>query len=181
MPYPMIIKNGMINAPIPGSSLTKEPGKHPWEKPPTYTDPHEAAQYIWDSMMKIEAFVHVISALEDGAPASGLTDSILMQGVMHGKFTLDVAILLQDAVFTMLATMGAKAGIKVKLRAHDVKPGQKAVERAIQQKRKRTKDTRTPDLTKPEAEEMISEMQPEQQGFMNKIDQTAPQGELSNG
>ena len=31
-----------FDAPIPGQSLTDEPGNYPWEHPPQYTNPEEA-------------------------------------------------------------------------------------------------------------------------------------------
>ena len=40
-----------FDAPVPGQSLTDEPGKWPWDKPPTMSDPDDAVEYV---VQKIE-------------------------------------------------------------------------------------------------------------------------------
>ena len=43
-----------FDRPIPGQSLTDEPGNYPWEHPPQYTDLREARDRIFDGMTKPE-------------------------------------------------------------------------------------------------------------------------------
>ncbi len=34
-----------FDAPVAGQGLTDEPGNYPWEHPPQFTDPDEAAEF----------------------------------------------------------------------------------------------------------------------------------------
>ena len=43
-----------FDAPIPGQSLTDEPGNYPWEHPPKTASIEEAMDFVYESMMKEE-------------------------------------------------------------------------------------------------------------------------------
>ena len=43
-----------FDAPIPGQSLTDEPGNYPWEHPPQRVSVEEALDDIYESMMEEE-------------------------------------------------------------------------------------------------------------------------------
>ena len=44
----------MFDAPIPGQSLTDEPGNYPWEHPPQTASIEEAADAVYESIMDKE-------------------------------------------------------------------------------------------------------------------------------
>ena len=45
-----------LDAPIPGQSLTDEPGNYPWEHPPKTTDPEDALNKFWDTKYDLILF-----------------------------------------------------------------------------------------------------------------------------
>ena len=41
----------LLQGPIPGMSLTKEPGEYPWERPTQLTTVEEAVEYYTDRVL----------------------------------------------------------------------------------------------------------------------------------
>ena len=41
-----------FNAPIPGQSLTDEPGNYPWEHTPTHPEIEDAAEHVYKNLQK---------------------------------------------------------------------------------------------------------------------------------
>lgn len=105
----------MFSAPIPGESLTREPGSTPWERPPQYTDLNEAAEDLFDKILQNSA--EIVLSLEAGASAEALAKVMLFGGFSKGKFTPDLALLLAPIAIAMIAAVGHKMGARgMKLR-----------------------------------------------------------------
>ena len=101
-----------FDAPVPGQSLTDNPGNYPWEHPPQYTDTSEAADFVWDRLHRPEFAEQMIAMLDAGIPVEALGRIIIFNGFMEGKWTPDVAFIIAEPVMKMIATMGMKAGVK---------------------------------------------------------------------
>ena len=61
-----------FDAPIPGQSLTDEPGNYPWEHPPQYTNPEEAMAFLYDRVTEPEIVEQIISMLDSGVPVEAI-------------------------------------------------------------------------------------------------------------
>ena len=59
-----------LNAPIPGMSLTTEPGNRPWENPPSMTTVEEALEYYANRIFRADQFARddLLDVLESGFP-----------------------------------------------------------------------------------------------------------------
>jgi len=88
-----------VGAPIPGMSLTTEPGSRPWEQPPQYNTPKEALDSILPNIMSAEVGRNMIEAMERGVSAEDMTDGILLTGFSEGKWSVDVAVQMALPVF----------------------------------------------------------------------------------
>jgi hypothetical protein len=100
-----------FDAPVAGQGLTDEPGNYPWEHPPQFTDPDEAADFVWDRLHRPEFMEQVIAMLDAGIPVEALGRIIIFNGFMEGKWTPDVAFIIAEPVMKMIATMGLTAGV----------------------------------------------------------------------
>ena len=60
----------ILDAPIPGSSLTKEVGNSPWKNPPQYNTLEEAVNFYVDQMSTDEFTEKLITTLEMGVPVT---------------------------------------------------------------------------------------------------------------
>ncbi len=100
-----------FNTPIPGQSLTDEPGNYPWEHPPRQTDPEVVLENIWRSMTSPEAVEEMIYLLESGMPVEGIARTIVFAGFMEGEFTPDLGFTLAEPIMEMITSIGMRAGI----------------------------------------------------------------------
>ena len=110
-----------FDAPVPGQSLTDDPGNYPWEHPPQYTDPIEATEFVWDRLHRPAFTEQVLAMLDAGIPVEALGRIIIFNGFMEGKWNPDVAFLIAAPVMKMIATMGITAGVdKIKMSMSDI-------------------------------------------------------------
>jgi hypothetical protein len=101
-----------MDGPIPGQSLTTAPGSSPWEKPPRYADPAEAAESTWKSLTNPRQSAKVKALLESGIPAEVIAQQILHTGFTAGHWTPDVALLISKPVLGQVVAVGHAQGVK---------------------------------------------------------------------
>jgi|TARA_R100001510_G_C7620430_1_gene181437 hypothetical protein len=109
----------MFDAPIPGQSLTDEPGNYPWEHPPQTASIEEATDAVYESIMKEENMARMFTLLRMGIPIEALVKVITFSGFLEGKWTVDVAKLLEPIVAMMIAGEAALAEIPAKVNMGD--------------------------------------------------------------
>ena len=101
-----------FSSPIPGMSLTTEPGGRPWEKPAKFPDPEDALSFYISKLNNQESLNNLFDVLEKNFPVTTLVDSIVLSGVMEGLHSLDVAILLSPALFQFIVGVADIAKIE---------------------------------------------------------------------
>ena len=109
----------IFDAPIPGQSLTDEPGNYPWEHPPQTASIEEATDYVYESIMKEKNMERMFTLLRMGIPIEALVKVITFSGFIQGKWTVDVAKLLEPIVAMMLTGEAALAEIPAKINLED--------------------------------------------------------------
>ena len=100
-----------FDAPIPGQSLTDEPGNYPWEHPPKTTDPEAALNKFWDRLTDPEVAEEMIAMMDAGIPVEALARVLTFTGFAEGEFTPDVGFLTIEPLMKMLAAIGIRAGV----------------------------------------------------------------------
>lgn len=101
-----------LMAPIPGMSLTKEPGNAPYEQPPLYNTPEEAIAFYLEKLNDQEKLDDIIYAMSEEVPIELLVDGMTSVGVMEGYHSVDVKILIMPILHEYLLTLAQAAGIK---------------------------------------------------------------------
>ena len=110
-----------FDAPVPGQSLTDEPGNYPWEHPPQYSDPEEVLDLLFDKLGEPEVVEQVIAMLDSGVPVEAIVRVMTFSGFMNGKFNPDVGFLIVQPLMNMVSAIGIRAGIsKLKLSLEDL-------------------------------------------------------------
>lgn len=99
------------SAPIPGESLAHPPGSFPWDRPPQFTKPEDAINFIWKNLIKPSQLPKMLHLLENGATVADMTKGTLVAGFQKGLWTVDLMMLIDHNVFLMIATLAEKAGI----------------------------------------------------------------------
>ena len=110
-----------FDTPVPGQSLTDEPGNYPWEHPAQYVTADGAADHLWNKMSEPEFAEQIIAMLDAGVPVEAIGRTVLFGGFLKGKFSQDVAFIIAEPVMKMIATIGVIAGIKdIKMSMDDI-------------------------------------------------------------
>jgi len=108
-----------FDAPIPGQSLTDEPGNYPWEHPPQRATVEEALDDIYESMMEEQNMKRMFTLLRMGIPVEALVKVITFSGFLEGKYTVDVAKLLEPMVAMIITGEATLAEIPAKVNMGD--------------------------------------------------------------
>lgn len=112
----------IMDAPIPGQSLTKPPGSYAHEKPPQFTDEQEALEYVFNVVLRRkEVVIQFMTLLKGGLTVTELTNTFLYGGLMAGKWSVDLAFLMYQEVSWMFAAYAKLYGIKYKYKRPDLK------------------------------------------------------------
>lgn len=101
----------LLNAPIPGQSLTDEPKNYPWENPPEINDPDEAMAMHMSKMNNPEVMDNMIDLLEIGFPVRAMAESILTTSVSAGWHSIDVSLIIAPFMHEHILSIAMEAGI----------------------------------------------------------------------
>tara|TARA_R110002051_G_scaffold276136_1_gene337453 strand:- start:258 stop:824 length:567 start_codon:yes stop_codon:yes gene_type:complete len=101
-----------FDSPIPGSGLTAEPGSRSYKNPPQYSSVDEAINYYVKRLSTDEVADQVIEVLDMGVPITTIANIMCMHGVMEGKHTIDVSMLIMPVLMELMALIGDSAGIE---------------------------------------------------------------------
>ena len=102
----------MIDAPVPGQSLTGEMGSKPWESPPKYNTVEEAIDFYIGQFSKPKLLGPLLDQVEDGIAISTIVNALQSGAVMEGIHTLDVGLLVAPVLVEYLALQSEEADIK---------------------------------------------------------------------
>ena len=109
-----------FSAPIPGQSLTDEPGSRAWEKPPKYTDVNDAFRHIANSLSDNPDVMGSFEKLmASGVSIQEITRTITFGGFAAGLWSVDVAELLQPPVGALLVLHAKESDIPFKMFVHE--------------------------------------------------------------
>ena len=101
-----------FDAPIPGMSLTAELGGRPWQSPPQYATVEQALEYYIPRLTADEVTDQLLDVLEMGVPVTTLANTMQLSGVMEGKHTVDVGVLIMPVIMEMISYIADTAGIE---------------------------------------------------------------------
>ena len=93
--------------PVPGQSLTEEPGKHAFERPPEIVDVDDAVQYVVERVEESSGGKEDLQKqMMAGMPIESIVNTISLAGFSEGLWTPDVAEMMKlpvSAYFMMMA------------------------------------------------------------------------------
>lgn len=99
-------------APIPGMSLTKEPGNAPWEQPPLHDTPEKSLAFYLEKFDDEESLDDLLFALEAGYPVDAMVDFLTSYGVMEGYHSFDVKMLISPILHEYVVNLADAADIE---------------------------------------------------------------------
>lgn len=103
----------MIDGPIPGESLTKEPKGYNWERPPEIVDPEEAILMHITRLQDEDRMNTVLDALEFGmVDLYTLTKGIMRSAVANGIHSIDVGLIAAPIVHEFIKQTADAVGVE---------------------------------------------------------------------
>jgi hypothetical protein len=172
-----------FDGPIPGQSLTAEPGNAPWEKPSKFSDPLDAFEMYMEQLADEEVLDDVMDMVDIGIPISVVAATMLGMGVMNGMHTVDIKLLLKPLLMTQIKTLAEAMNVEYKMtmdeyRDKDAEAKQKrAAKLAAKLAMKTGAMTGTPDKGEEIMQKAEQDLQePQQQEEMPMEAEQAPQG-----
>jgi hypothetical protein len=112
----------MLSGPIPGESLTREPGNAPWEQPPQFSTVQQVVGFYVDKFQDDDALEGLLNVLDKGMAIEHFVSSLLLYGEMEGKHTVDASILAGPVLHKYIAFLADSAGISYKEYQDQEKP-----------------------------------------------------------
>jgi hypothetical protein len=96
-----------LNAqPIPGMSLTGEPGNTPWEQPPLYVELDDVVNYYVEKITEPETVELLLEAMKTDAPLLAMANTVIKAGMMKGIHSIDVGMLAVPILVELMKTIG---------------------------------------------------------------------------
>lgn len=92
--------------PIPGMSLTSEPGNRPWEQPPQFVELDDVVGYYVEKLTEEEAVDKLLEAMRQDAPLVDIANTLIKAGMMKGIHSIDVGFLAVPILVELMQTIG---------------------------------------------------------------------------
>ena len=98
--------NNLPLQPIPGMSLTSEPGNRPWEQPPKYVELDDVVSYYVEKLTEAKMVDSLLEVMQNDVPLVDLSNAFIKAGVMKGVHSIDVGFLVIPILVELLQTLG---------------------------------------------------------------------------
>lgn len=100
-----------LQAPVPGMSLTTEPGNRPWENPPAIVNVEDAIEFYAEKILNPDKADAILDAMDQEISIESMADMLTTSAVMDGMHTIDISVLVTPIVQEMLRYVGDAYGI----------------------------------------------------------------------
>lgn len=162
----------MIDAPIPGQSLTAELGNRPWQKPPQYNTVEEALEYYIPRLTDPDMLDDLFDVMETGIPLTTIANALQSAGVMEGKHTIDVGILVMPVLIETMAYLAEESDIEYTMgsgkTSDSSKPSDSAIGLAISKARQAVGEAAEEPVVDEDVQTEEQEMGPPSGGLMSR-------------
>ena len=157
----------MIDAPIAGQSLTAELGNRPWQQPPQYNTVEEALEFYIPRITNPDMLEDLLDVMETGIPLTTIANALQSGGVMEGKHTIDVGILVMPVLIETMAYLGDEAGVEYTVGSNKLEDTDKPTNSRIANIMSNIEDEEEP-VVEEELVETEMESEPPSGGLMSR-------------
>jgi len=152
-----------FDRPIAGQSLTAELGNRPWQQPPQYATVEEALEYYVPRLVNPEFTDNLFDVMETGIPLTTIANAMQSAGVMEGKHTIDVGLLIMPVLIETMAYLAEESDIEYvegsNITVDPDKPSDSRIARAIAMVRKEQgEEPKMEDMSTKEEQEVPQEV-----------------------
>ena len=159
----------MLDAPLPGHSLTHELGASPWQQPAQYTTVEQALDYYIPRLDSDEVSKQLISVLEMGIPVTTIANTMQLGGVMEGKHSIDVGMLILPVLVELIMLIGDVAKVDyVSGLEKETKLDSSLIDLAVEKFKQEQNDTQKLEVVEEEEEEAEEPVEERTGGLMSR-------------
>ena len=159
----------MLDAPLPGHSLTHELGARPWQQPAQYTTVEQALDYYIPRLDSDEVSKQLISVLEMGIPVTTIANTMQLGGVMEGKHSIDVDMLILPVLVELIMLIGDVAKVDyVSGLEKETKLDSSLIDLAVEKFKQEQNDTQKLEVVEEEEEEAEEPVEERTGGLMSR-------------
>lgn len=110
-----------LNGPIPGMSLTTEPGNRPWENPPSLVTVEDALDFYTSRILgNRDTHEDLLDIVESGLPIRNIANIFVKMNIMNGRHTIDVGMLVMPAIEELIMAVADTYGVEYTTSLEDV-------------------------------------------------------------
>jgi len=109
----------MLEAPIPGQSLTELPRNAPYERPAEYDTVEDTLSYYMKKVVEEETIDDIAVLFQVGMDLQSFCKTLVMSGAMKGLHTVETGMLAAPMLGTFLKSVLLDYGIEAKETATD--------------------------------------------------------------
>lgn len=100
-----MVESSLLTVPVPGMSLTTEPGSRPWENPPQLVKISEVVAHYADKFTEPALIDSLLEALKQDAPVVDIVNGLMKYSVMQGIHSVDTMMIVSPVVVEMVKTI----------------------------------------------------------------------------
>ena len=119
--------------PIPGMSLTGEPGNYPWEQPPKYVELADVVDFYTERLTSDEAVDGIADVLSRDATVTDLANTFMKAAVMQGIHSVDVGVIAFPIIAEIIKTIGDISGVGYITTPEDKNPPKAVTEKMLKE------------------------------------------------
>lgn len=112
--------NPLAAQPIPGQSLTNEPGNVPWEQPPQYVTLNEVVNLYVERLTTREGVDGLLNFVQQGGTLMDITNVLIKGAMMKGLHTIDVGFLAVPIIIELMKTICDMNGVSYVVEPEDM-------------------------------------------------------------
>jgi hypothetical protein len=101
----MASPNLFLDAPIPGQSLTVEPGSVPWEQPSQYTTLADVVGFYTEKIDNPDIILELLDVIKRDIPILAIVNTLTKTSIMKGYHTVELAFLVTPILVEMIKTI----------------------------------------------------------------------------
>ena len=109
----------LLQAPIPGQSLTDLPKNSPWEKPSDLTEVKDVVSHYVERLADDEVLDDLVVVFELGGDLKMVTETMVTAGAMKGLHTVEAGMLAGPVIASFIKAVMTTYGIDAKETAVD--------------------------------------------------------------
>ena len=126
----------MLDAPIPGQSLTKELGSRPWEQAPKLGTVEEVIDKYLTIFDDEDMVVDLVNQMEAGVPITTIVNVFTRSGVMSGLHSIDTGLLASPVIVEMMISVAEASKVDYVIgteKTKSTKPRMSAIQASLKE------------------------------------------------